>query len=625
MKRKLLLLAICATSLTPVVYGQLNYLPSGTSNFLGTYTDLAATGTVISTTGFHNTNSAAQNIGFTFNFNGQAFTQFILNSNGFIKLGSTPPTDSLHYLGGNATNGGVINSSKPADINIISALNHELYAGVGTAEYRMLTAGTAPNRTCTIQFKNVHDSTDAATPTPLASQYDDMQFQIILYETSNMIDLVYGSWTTSIGASALKTSGVGLKGSDSTNINLLLVSKPSTGLWSSATFIAGNYVTNTFNFGNPPTRATPDAGRTFRFKAASPSDAAVAGLWTLGTLPIPFGAPRVDSAIIRNLGMSAFTNLQVTLTISGATTFTNTQTIASLPVGGYATVGFASYLPPTTGVNSVMVSIPVDSNNTNNMMMQNQTVSDSVYSYSVGNIMSNSVGTNNGYFFTKYQCFGTGYVNAAKIYISNNDTGTIHKGLYAIVLDSAGNRLDSSAIYTITAADTGKWHRFSFPHAPGVSNSKFFVGLAQPGGGYFPLGYETEGAPVRNGCYYTARMAATLNLRDGGGINSVRPRRYMIQAVLGKDTGILELAENDNLVSAYPNPSSDFCTFSIKMDRVNDLTFTLFDVSGKVVRTATNIRTPEFRMERGNLAPGVYMYKFNDSSKMVGFGKLIIE
>jgi len=323
--------------------------------------------------------------------------------------------------------------------------------------------------------------------------------------------------------------------------------------------------------------------------------------------------------------MSAFTNLQVTLTISGATTFTNTQTIASLPVGGYATVGFASYLPPTTGVNSVMVSIPVDSNNTNNMMMQNQTVSDSVYSYSVGNIMSNSVGTNNGYFFTKYQCFGTGYVNAAKIYISNNDTGTIHKGLYAIVLDSAGNRLDSSAIYTITAADTGKWHRFSFPHAPGVSNSKFFVGLAQPGGGYFPLGYETEGAPVRNGCYYTARMAATLNLRDGGGINSVRPRRYMIQAVLGKDTGILELAENDNLVSAYPNPSSDFCTFSIKMDRVNDLTFTLFDVSGKVVRTATNIRTPEFRMERGNLAPGVYMYKFNDSSKMVGFGKLIIE
>src|SRR5689334_15897116 len=84
----LLSLLFCAG----VAYSQFNYTAAKAQNVAGTYTDLGNSGTVISTGGnFDNANSSAQTIGFTFYFNGTSFTQFVLNTNGFIRLGSTAP------------------------------------------------------------------------------------------------------------------------------------------------------------------------------------------------------------------------------------------------------------------------------------------------------------------------------------------------------------------------------------------------------------------------------------------------------------------------------------------------------------------------------------------------------
>src|SRR5687768_16913741 len=48
----------------------LNYAPTGATNVAGTFADISTTGTAITTTSTDNANSAAQPIGFTFNFNG---------------------------------------------------------------------------------------------------------------------------------------------------------------------------------------------------------------------------------------------------------------------------------------------------------------------------------------------------------------------------------------------------------------------------------------------------------------------------------------------------------------------------------------------------------------------------
>jgi hypothetical protein len=75
----------------------LNYAPSGPTAFTGTYTDLGATGTVITTSSTDNVNSAAQAIGFSFAYNGSTFTQFVFNTNGVVRLGSAAPSTVLLY------------------------------------------------------------------------------------------------------------------------------------------------------------------------------------------------------------------------------------------------------------------------------------------------------------------------------------------------------------------------------------------------------------------------------------------------------------------------------------------------------------------------------------------------
>ncbi|MBA3706921.1 MAG: hypothetical protein H0W84_13780, partial [Bacteroidetes bacterium] len=93
MKKKLQFIMILASILTYTSsYAQLSYLAANSTNTAGTYIDLGTNGTVITTADFDDANSAPQAIGFTFNFGCSSFTQFVLNTNGFIKLGNTNPS-----------------------------------------------------------------------------------------------------------------------------------------------------------------------------------------------------------------------------------------------------------------------------------------------------------------------------------------------------------------------------------------------------------------------------------------------------------------------------------------------------------------------------------------------------
>jgi hypothetical protein len=606
--------------ITLPAYSQLNYLKSGTSNSPGAYTDLGTNGAPITTANFDNANSAPQNIGFTFNYNGTSFTQFVLNTNGFIKLGSTNPSiDSLFFTpNGNTVTGGVFNSTNPADTNILCVFNHDLKAGTGTPEYRVYTSGTIGSQICTIQFKNVRDKT--TTP---AIQYDNMEFQIKLYETTNTIEFIYGTWAPSVNSSALKSAAVGLKGKNNTNPELLVISKISSQQWSAANFLSGNYPSSAFSFGRP-SRPIPDAGRTFRFVQAFPNDAVV-NLYTLGSIPKPYGAPRIDSAIVRNIGMKTLTNVAVTLNISGANTFTDIQTIASLAPGAFATVGFAPYAPTSSGTNNVSVSISNDDNNTNNADAYTQVVNNTIFSYADGNKATDGLGGNiPGYFTTKYTITGTTSVTGANIYIANN-AASIGKTVYAVLFDNLGNAVDSSNALTITIADTGKYYYFILPQTPVVNNTSFYIGLAQPtvAANYYPLGYQSEKDPVRMGAYFIRSMNTSF-FTDLGGVNSTNPYRLMIQAVITNTTGVLE-GEAESLVTAYPNPFSNATTFKIQSDNLKDLSFNLYDVTGKIVKTIRNVNSTEFKLERGNLQNGTYFYTLSNSEKMIDSGKLIIE
>src|SRR5262249_13717263 len=94
--KKCLFLVLCLFW-TGILFAQLRYAASKAENVAGTYTSLGTSGSIIPTANFDDANSAAQDIGFNFQFNGTSFTQFILSSNGFIKLGNVAPSSTTIF------------------------------------------------------------------------------------------------------------------------------------------------------------------------------------------------------------------------------------------------------------------------------------------------------------------------------------------------------------------------------------------------------------------------------------------------------------------------------------------------------------------------------------------------
>lgn len=152
--------------------------------------------------------TAPISIGFSFVFDGTTYTEFQVSDNGYIHLGNDLGTTGYGNAGGDevipndfsdatAMTPGM-NTTRP----FIAPLWEELaMANIGgSASY--LLAGTAPNRTLTIEWNKV--SWRAPTGT------DQISFQVVLHETTNIIDFIYQADAVALGP--LPTASIGLAG-----------------------------------------------------------------------------------------------------------------------------------------------------------------------------------------------------------------------------------------------------------------------------------------------------------------------------------------------------------------------------------------------------------------------------
>ncbi|GAA3934299.1 T9SS-dependent choice-of-anchor J family protein [Hymenobacter algoricola] len=486
-------LALGSTS----AYAQLDYVPSNASNLAGTYTDLATTGTVITTANNDDANSAVTPIGFSFTFNGTAYTDFVLNTNGFIKLGTTPPS---------AAN--IFNFVAAPDLNIIAPLGGIDLTGApnqttSPTEFRVSTTGAAGSRVCTIQWENLADKT---------AQFATIQFQAKLYEGSSRIEFVYGAWTAGTAAPIGVGFLVGLKGASATPADRLFAQKASSATaWTTTVFAAeagglipSHFVRNTF---------LPDAGRTYRFNQGTPVpvvDATVATVYTLGKLATPTSLPHAVSAAVRNLGNQPLTNLPVTLTVGGANTFSNTQTVASLAAGATTIVTFAPY-PATLalGTNNVSVQTTVsgDVNTANNTATYTQVVTpnratyiDDTQPFAATGI---GAGAADGVIATKHFAVQPAAVNEVKFTFAASANNV--QPYQVVIFDATGTGGTPGAVlYTsATLTRTPAAGAVTIP-LPGVPVSgAYYVGIKEPSGGTSnpQIAYQNED-PLRVATYY---------------------------------------------------------------------------------------------------------------------------
>ena len=505
---KKLLLFVLLLVIGEVSFSQISYVAADGIATAGVYTDLGTNGTVINTADFDDAYSSAENIGFTFYFNGSSFTQFILNTNGFIKLGS--------IVSGLA---GISDALASPETNLLYALNLDLEGGTAP-EYRVYTSGTAPLRICTIQFKNVRDY--SAT----THQFQDMDFQIRLFESTNNIEYVYGDFVAGTAPSALTYTDAGIKGDDAANsVNL---TKAAATAWLSGQFIDGGYTGNQFNINNS---VMPISGTTYRFVYAglSNNDAMVSQVYALGKVPSGYGAPAKIESVIKNTGALTLNNLAVTVTVTGANTFTNTQVIASLASGASVTVAFPGFDPLNTGVNNIAVTVPADGDNSNNSTTINQDVTGGVFSYADNSPATGSIGfgIDGGIIATKYTLTGSGYITNVNVFISN-DANSVNNTVFAVLLDAAGNIIGRSLDFVVTAGDLNAYKNLEIVTPPSISNTDFYVGLAQTANtvtGYSPVGTQTEAIPARSGAYYTTSITGGTLPDQNGSLG-----RFMIEA-----------------------------------------------------------------------------------------------
>ena len=160
-------------------------------------------GTILFTGAWDDSNTALLPLPFHFYFNGIDFDSLSVSSNGFITLGALTSTV---YCG-----------LRASGFNSIAAYGTDLMGNPGsTVQYGV--SGLAPFQQFIIQW------TDCS---PYQSTVDHFNFQIILNQTSNVIQIIYGSFLVQTTmeennclAMPTESGNVGLKGSSATDLNI---------------------------------------------------------------------------------------------------------------------------------------------------------------------------------------------------------------------------------------------------------------------------------------------------------------------------------------------------------------------------------------------------------------------
>ncbi len=319
--------------------------PYGFTQVSGTYTAIPISGPTTTAIAVGNQDDNVFTnipIGFTFTFNGTAYTSFALNVNGWISLGSTSPGSSYNPISTGGANDVVAffgkdlmmgpaqsctttNSSNiinftypnasayfnvgdtlfgtgiPANATVTAVSGSTLImsspaTSAGTSVYTKGSisynlSGVSPNQVLTIQWRNVGRWSNIS-----GGLDDQINAQIKLYQTTNLVEVVYGNCKTN---SATSFAGeIGLRGLTNADFNNRAVS--STGSYNASTAGTANSASAAFN-----NTLSPVSGQIYRWTPPSVcSGAPSAGIVS----PSQSICPNT-TAVITNTSSNPFTGI----------------------------------------------------------------------------------------------------------------------------------------------------------------------------------------------------------------------------------------------------------------------------------------------------------------------------
>ncbi len=497
MKRIILLLVICCLGIVARAQTRASNYTFGQSS--GSYTALSgATGAI---TGAWTDAVATVNIGFTFNYMGMNFTKVVINANGYITFGNATVTA--------ATSTGMTTLGTN-DSGVVAASSCNLQASSGSDPISYLTSGSAGSRIFTVEYKNARFQGSAASET--------WSFQIKLYETSNIIQVVYGTNTT---PTTSRTCQAGIRGMTVADFN----NRTTTTSWTATTPTVVNSSTCTRS-----TTVQPASGLTFSWCPTAAS-------------------PTVTASV------SSCTNTY-TATASGASTYTWLPATALSASTGSSVTATAS--------NTVYTVTGVQSNGCGNTARVAANVfgalpTSAAASACVGNTIAMGAGLTSA---IKYDVSSISYSLASMTSPTSYTltSGTTDDGYCTVTLPFTFNYYGTSysTIYLGTngfvnfasAPATTNYGGFNLPSASGVTTciDLFHRDLNLVGGTSANLTYSTEGtAPFRKFVIYY------FNVSDYGGAGGNSGQIVLYESTNIIDVIITNTTSNTHSCAAIQN------------------------------------------------------------------------
>jgi hypothetical protein len=115
--------------------------------------------------------------------------------------------------------------------------------------------------------------------------------------------------------------------------------------------------------------------------------------------------------------------------------------------------------------------------------------------------------------------------------------------------------------------------------------------------------------------------AITYSYTDANGCSATATASVIIDPC----TGIISNSEATG-VSVYPNPFHESATVVVSENTVlENATFTLYDITGKIVLEMKNVSSTTISINRNELENGVYFYTFINNGVIIGSGRIVVE
>lgn len=118
--------------------------------------------------------------------------------------------------------------------------------------------------------------------------------------------------------------------------------------------------------------------------------------------------------------------------------------------------------------------------------------------------------------------------------------------------------------------------------------------------------------------YSVGQVVYTTNTGTNGSVAQGVQQPYEISVV----TAIEEAKGINLLISAYPNPTTDYLTLEVKDFELTNLSFQLYDINGKLLQSE-KITGNQTSIVMSNLVPANYFVKVIQGNKEVKSFKII--